>query len=275
MSEEATADGVASAGVTEQVSGQSGQPAEQIPWTAGFKDAELAKHPAAAKFKDAESVFKSYTEAEKRLGGMVSIPKEGDAEGWKKFYGKLGVPDSPEKYEFEEREFQGIKLGKNEYQDYAKVAHEIGLTPAQVKKLAEFDFQRQTGAYERVQKQIKEAETARSEAIKKTFAENHESMTAKVKQNIEKFADDESRAILMSRVEKDPEMFKLIANMSSQFSEDSIPQSPAKDSEADATAEYQAMLMDMNHPLNIATHPAHKQAVEKHNRLFNVIHKSK
>ena len=275
MSEEASADAVVSAGVAEQVSGQTGQTAEQAPWTAGFKDAELAKHPSAAKFKDTESVFKSYVEAEKRLGGMVSIPKEGDTEGWKKFYGKLGVPDSPDKYEFEEREFQGIKLGKNEYQDYAKVAHEIGLTPAQVKRLAEFDFQRQTSAYERVQKQIKEAETARSEAIKKTFAENHESMTAKVKQNIEKFADDESRAILMSRVEKDPEMFKLIANMSSQFSEDSIPQNPAKDSEADASTEYQAMLMDMNHPLNIATHPEHKKAVEKHNRLFNLIHKSK
>jgi hypothetical protein len=238
-------------------------------WTAGFKDAELAKHPSAAKFKDAEAVFKSYTEAEKRMGGMVSIPKEGDVEGWNKFHAKMGVPDSADKYEFEEKEFQGMKFGKEQYTEYAKLAKEIGLTQKQVKALADFDFARQTGAYDKVQKQNADAENERKDGLVKQFGDKYEGIIGNVKKNIEKFADDENRDILLSRVEKDPALFKLMANISSQFSEDTLPKiEQSAQSVEDARTEYMAMLSDKNSPLHNTSHPDHARMNAKHMKLF-------
>ena len=44
------------------------------------------------------AVLKSYRELETRLGGAVTLPAEGDAEGMRKLYGKLGMPDKAEAY---------------------------------------------------------------------------------------------------------------------------------------------------------------------------------
>lgn len=44
------------------------------------------------------AVLKSYRELETKLGSAVTLPAEGDAEGLRKLYGKLGMPDKSDAY---------------------------------------------------------------------------------------------------------------------------------------------------------------------------------
>lgn len=62
---------------------------------------DIKASPSIAKFETIEGLAKSYTNLEKMLGAdKVVIPKEGDTEGWERFYKAAGAPDAPDAYGF-------------------------------------------------------------------------------------------------------------------------------------------------------------------------------
>jgi hypothetical protein len=236
-----------------------------------IKDPELVKSPSLAKFNDVDGLAKSYIELEKFRGNSVQIPKDDNPEAWAKFYAKLGVPDSPDKYEIEEKEWNGMKFGKENYKNYFEKAKEIGLTPKQVKELADYDFKRQTEAHDRLTKQQQEVEKNTFEALKKEF-DDYEKVENQIKSTFNKFTNEENGVKLVEGLRKNPEFFKIMAEISSQFAEDStegIVNSMQKgQSQEEAKAEYDKMLSDKASPLHNPSHPDYMKYQDKHMALF-------
>ena len=73
------------------------------------------------------AVLKSYRELESRLGGALPLPAQDDAQGWRKLYSRLGMPDSPDAYALNlPEEHNAEVVGK-----VRDLFHFAGLTQAQ------------------------------------------------------------------------------------------------------------------------------------------------
>lgn len=86
------------------------------------------------KFKSMDDLVKSAMAAESKIGSMVSIPDDkASPEQVAEFNKKLGVPEKPEDYQFEED--QRVKADPEQTAAFKKLAHELGLTKKQAARL--------------------------------------------------------------------------------------------------------------------------------------------
>ena len=79
------------------------------------------------------TLMKSFIDAQKMIGDPSNrLPKDDDAEGWEKFYQKIGKPESPDKYDFNLPEYE---LPEDILQPVTKSLHEANLTNKQAEKV--------------------------------------------------------------------------------------------------------------------------------------------
>jgi hypothetical protein len=101
------------------------------------------------------------TAARARTDGMVKIPgADAKPEDWEPIYKALGRPDNPDGYGLKalEKMPDGVSWDDNFAKEFQGVAHKLGLTPAQVRALSEF----QVGV---VGRQVEAARAASAQAI--------------------------------------------------------------------------------------------------------------
>ncbi|MBK1815106.1 hypothetical protein JIN84_05755 [Luteolibacter yonseiensis] len=80
----------------------------------------------------------------KKAEAVVIPAADAPREEWAPVLKRLGVPDSPEGYglRIPEELPQGVTVDEEELNEFARYAHDIGLTPQQVAKLQEYDLGR-------------------------------------------------------------------------------------------------------------------------------------
>jgi len=122
---------------------------------------ELKEEKMWENVKDVPGLLKSYAHAQKSLGGSIKVPsaEAGDDE-WSEFYGKLGRPEGPDDYKIEWPELEGATWDEDLQTGFKALAHKIGLTPAQVTSLVEFEGGRMGEVADKGAKGRKEAEEA-------------------------------------------------------------------------------------------------------------------
>src|SRR3990167_9967125 len=114
--------------------------------------------------KDLTGLAKGYVSAQKLIGSKINIPKEGDEAAWNDLYGKLGRPESPDKYQVKRPELpKEMGYDENAEKQFLPVAHKIGLNGKQVDALVAFQFEMEKTRLGTMLQQIKETE----EAVKK------------------------------------------------------------------------------------------------------------
>lgn len=87
---------------------------------------DLRGNETITRFKSANDLAKSYLEARSKLGGAISIPKEGASpEEMAEFRQKLGMPKDKEEYGITTED--GDKLGEGAVEWFKEAAHELGL----------------------------------------------------------------------------------------------------------------------------------------------------
>lgn len=116
-----------------------------------FRETQWVKDTAKAE-KPFEAFFDQFENAQKTIGEKskaLEIPgADATPEKIKEFHKALGVPETPDKYEFklpdiskEAEPVQKILQGRTEDKDFVnalqKRAHEVGMTPSQFEKMAE------------------------------------------------------------------------------------------------------------------------------------------
>lgn len=100
------------------------------------------------KFRSPKQLLEGYSNLSQLLGkkaDAVVIPgPDATPEEWAPVLKRLGVPDSPEGYQLKAPDQlpEGVTVDAEELKEFAKTAHQLGLTPQQVAKLQEYDLAR-------------------------------------------------------------------------------------------------------------------------------------
>lgn len=142
-------------------------------WAKGWEgvEADLLGDPSLQAIQSPASLLKSYVHAQRNLGkkGVIIPTENAPKEEWDQFYAKVGVPLEEAKYNESLKLPAGDenKFGAEAATQFAKLAHELRIAPAQAAKAFEFlnkqvtdGAQKQVEAYSaQVQKELDALQT--------------------------------------------------------------------------------------------------------------------
>lgn len=108
-------------------------------WVAGLQIEDNRTLVEAKQWKSPDDAIKSYRDLEAHASKALTVPgADATAEDWNAFYGKLGRPESPDKYELKlntEAVPQDFPYDEKSAIEFRTWAHETGLTPQQAQSL--------------------------------------------------------------------------------------------------------------------------------------------
>lgn len=138
-------------------------------WVAGLQVEDNRTLVEAKQWKSADDAIKSYRDLEAHAGKAITVPgADATAEDWNAFYGKLGRPESPDKYELKlntEAVPQDFPYDEKSAIEFRTWAHEAGLTPQQAQSLHDKFVGQQAGVFTSAREQMVAAEGDAHRAI--------------------------------------------------------------------------------------------------------------
>lgn len=174
---------------------------------------DLKNDKSLHKFPDKEKLAKSYIELEKKIGGMVSLPRdETDEEGYNKILARLGRPDDVKGYEHPEGLDEDTKTLLSD------IALKSGLTKRQYQSFAKMLMDRQRAVVQ--------------EGLEKTKQELGEEFS-KVDEALEKMSPKIKQALYKSGLVADTAFMKEFTTIVNQFREDKPVDSAPKPKQKD------------------------------------------
>jgi hypothetical protein len=224
------------------------------------------------------SVVKSYANLERMLGGeKVPVPKDGDQEGWDRFYAAAGRPEAPDKYEFKVPENlpEGF-YDKDAEASFRTWAHQNGLNNRQAQALLD-NYVTTTAA--KYAEAMKAAETGKSEALnalKREHGQAFEGFMQTAKAALKQFGDEDFNAYLdQSGLGNDPRLIRIFGKIGRALMGDTqlkgAPQQQARTPAdidkaiAEHRSKHSAALYDKDHI-------EHKVRVAELSELYNLKH---
>lgn len=138
-------------------------------WVAGLQTEDNRTLVEAKQWKSADDAIRSYRELESHASKSLQVPgADATADDWSAFYGKLGRPETPDKYELKlntETVPEGFPYDEKSAIEFRTWAHEAGLTPTQAQTLHDKFVGSQAGGF-----------TASREAAAKAEGDTHRSI---------------------------------------------------------------------------------------------------
>ena len=254
------------------------------PWH-GMTDPEAAAFVQNKGWTSPADVIKSYQGAEKLIGRdpntLLVVPRADDPEGFRAVMQKLGLPESPDKYEFAKPDGLTPDAG---YEAWARnTFHELGLLPDQVKNLtAKHNEYVKAQLTQQAQDAQLRVQTEKSELVREWGA-GHERMinAAKTAANALGFTGDVIDAIEAKVGYKGT--MKLFAALGQKLGEDGFVGGKSNGAggglgnqltPAEAKAQWEAMRIDPVEKVALldASHPNHKSAKAKQQRLMAIMY---
>ena len=146
---------------------------DSTPMSDFFRDyPQYAQNPNFNKYKTVKAFAEGHEALLSKLGTAVNIPNQySTQEQINEFYNKLGRPETPEAYEFQDKLPEGWEIDQQLDKDYRSLAHEIGLTATQAQKLRAFYNTAVETAYNNNQKEVQTR-----------LAESHDKNVAAIKE---------------------------------------------------------------------------------------------
>lgn len=98
----------------------------------------LQEDPSIKKFNTVDALAGAYLNAQRHLGAdKIAIPgKHATPDDWKNVYHKLGLPETPDKYEVKFKE--SVTLNDEFQKTFKEQAYQAGVLPQQAQKIAEW-----------------------------------------------------------------------------------------------------------------------------------------
>lgn len=259
-------------------------PAANEPAWHGYTDPADISFVENKGWKGANDVLKSYRGVEKLIGRdpstLLVMPRADDPQGYRQVYSRLGMPETPDKYELDIPK-DGPK-GDDGYHNFVKTAaHEAGLTVNQLK-----EFSAKHNAYvKQVMDQQERDYNVSVELDKKSliseWRDGHERMMNAAQTSAKSLGFTPEMIDSLEKSMGYANTMKFFADLGSKMGEDSFV-TPGGNSRGfaggmtpdEARAEYEAMKLDPNTvaALSDKLHPGNKSAQEKQNRLFRVMY---
>lgn len=133
---------------------------------------QYAENPNFNKYKTVKDFAEGHESLISKLGTTISMPGENATqEQLNDFYNKLGRPEAPDKYEFEDKLPEGWKINEELDTEYRGLAHSIGLTAKQAQELRAF-----------YNTAVETAHTNNTKEVQERLAKDHEVNVGKIKE---------------------------------------------------------------------------------------------
>jgi hypothetical protein len=227
-----------------------------------------------SKYNTVEDLVKGLENVQKMIGAdKIPVPsKHATPDDWKNVYQKLGLAEKIEDYKLDIP--KDTTMDKEFLSEFTKQAHANGILPHQAKALLEWYDKADTAAFDNHAKalQIEQAEQLKS--LKKEWGASYGDEIAKAKAALNEFADAATQdAIRKAGLGNNVHIIKLLAKAGSVLSEDKILGQGAVGgvmTPSQATAEWNKISKDPNHPYWKGEHPEHQNAKNEVKRLFEM-----
>jgi hypothetical protein len=205
----------------------------------------------------------------------VVIPNEHATEDdWSEFYGKLGRPKEANDYALAKpNDFpQDLEFSDDALTGFQAAAHKAGLTPTQVSELFGWYNGITVAGHNAGLLRQKEALDTADTTLKKEWGAAYAEKKELAMSVVRSFLDEESAAALEEGLGNDPRMSKLFANIGAVISEDKLKGRTPVYTPGETQGEIDRIMGDLKHPYHIPKHPAHAQAVEQMNKLYQTLY---
>ena len=262
---EATASAEAGNAATATTTAEAGAATTAAATTTSWRDslpAELKANTSLSKFETIEGLAKSYTNLETMLGTeKIPVPKDGDTEGWERYYKAGGRPEKPDEYGFAKPEKlpEGMEYSPDIDKAFAEQAHKLGLSKKQAAALRDWQLGVMSEGHKQ---QTSQAEIARSDGeakLKSSWGRAYDQNLTIAKSELKKRASPEFVAYMeTSGLGNHPAMAEFLYNVAKETRGEAeligngrtVEQTPLEIDAAisDHARLHQAALFDSSHP---------------------------
>lgn len=226
-------------------------------------------------------VIKSYQGAEKLIGRdpntLLVLPRADDPAGLRAVQSKLGLPESPDKYDF------GIPKDKINpvFDGWArKNFHELGLTGSQAKDLIARYEQFGAEAATRQEAEYKASVTADKQTLQREWGGGFERQMNAAQTAVRALGFTAEMVNALESALGYAGTMKYLADMGKKFSEDGFVSGDSQTgfsatmTQAEAKADWEAMKLDTNvmAALRDQMHPGHQAAKQRQTNLFKIMY---
>ena len=230
---------------------------------------EFREDPNIAKFTELDALAKSYINATRMIGqDKVAIPNENSTDDqWQEVYGKLGRPESPDKYQLEANS-DVVPLDEGAIKSFAENAHQLGLNNKQAQGILEFYKNSMEGSAQQARIDTETAQANAEAELRKEWGSNYENNIKKAGSVAKANMNAEILDLQLqdgTRLGDHPEVIKGFANIANLLSEDKLvgTESENVDKGTDYEAEISKIVNDRDGPYWNKAHPDHDKVVQQ------------
>ena len=230
---------------------------------------EFRNDPNISKFTEIDALAKSYINATRMIGqDKVAVPNENSTDDqWNEVYGKLGRPESPDKYKLEVQS-DTVPLDDGAIKSFAENAHKLGLNNKQAQGILEYYKNSMEGSAQQARIDTETAQANAEAELRKEWGSNYDNNIKKAgsvaKANMNpQILDMELKD--GTRLGDHPEVIKGFANIANILSEDKLvgTESESVDRGTDYEAEISKLVNDRDGPYWNKSHPDHDKVVQQ------------
>ena len=230
---------------------------------------EFREDPNISKFTEIDALAKSYINATRMIGqDKVAVPNENSTDDqWQEVYGKLGRPESPDKYKLEVQS-ETAPLDDTSIKQFAENAHQLGLNNKQAQGILEFYKNSMEGSIQQARVDTETAQANAEQELRKewgrSYDENIKKAGAIAKANM---SEDILNMELKdgTRIGDHPSVIKGFASIANLMSEDKLVSTESEnvDRGTDYEAEISKLVNDRDGPYWNKSHPDHDKVVQQ------------
>lgn len=258
-------------------------PAAETPWH-GLTDPDAASYITNKGWQNPADVIKSYQGAEKLIGrdpsSLVTLPRADDPEGQRALFQKLGLPESPDKYDMKVGLTKDTAVDEGFAKNMQGLLHKANITDGQAKELIGGYNAMLLAQQEQAAKDYELNVQADKRSLLDEWRGGHDRMMNKAKTAAQTLGFTPE---LIDAIEKEvgyAGTYKMLAEIGAKLGEDGLV-TDAKGAgfegqltPQEAKAQWDQFKMDPNNvkALTDKSHPGHKTAQEKQTKLFSIMY---
>jgi len=230
---------------------------------------EFREDPNISKFTEIDALAKSYINATRMIGqDKVAVPNENSTDDqWNEVYGKLGRPESPDKYKLDVQS-EIVPLDDGAVKSFAENAHKLGLNNKQAQGILEYYKNSMEGSEQQSRIDTETAQANAEAELRKewgrSFDENLKKAGSVAKANMNpEILDMELKD--GTRLGDHPSIIKGFANIANLMSEDKMigTDEDSATSGRNLDEEISKIVNDRDGPYWNKAHPDHDKIVQQ------------
>ena len=230
---------------------------------------EFREDPNIAKFTELDALAKSYINATRMIGqDKVAIPNENSTDDqWQEVYGKLGRPESPDKYQLEANS-DVVPLDEGAIKSFAENAHQLGLNNKQAQGILEFYKNSMEGSAQQSRIDTETSQAQAEQELRKEWGRSYDDNIKRAAQVAKANMNAEILDLTLSdgrRLGDHPEIIKGFANIANLMSEDKMIGTGEDNATSgrDLNEEISKIVNDRDGPYWNKSHPEHDKIVQQ------------